>query len=340
VSFEHPDGGAERMFCSRQRKHSERQWIEAWRVATGGTSAKPRTMSQKTTRYPNNTQKVICLALVLICATGAVAQTNHYQQLPLKEIEDRLQQYSGSDLIREAALKELFREAGCSVEHLQEQTVPQSPPPNVSCTLPGTGEGVIVVGAHFDHVDAGDGVVDNWSGASLLPSLYESLALTPRRHTFVFISFAGEEKGFLGSRAYMAGLDREELADIRAMVDIDTLGLGPTEVWVSNSDPALVKSLFAVAAATHLPASVMNVDGIGDSDGHSFKARKIPIITLHSVTPETLGTLHSSRDRLSAVKISDYYDSYKLIAEYLATLDSELDIRMHPPGERIPVREK
>jgi hypothetical protein len=282
-------------------------------------------------KHSKNVPRAVCLALVLVCATAALPQTNPDQQLPLKIIESRLQQYAGSDLIREAALKKLFREAGCSVEHLKEEVVPRSAPPNVICTLPGTGKGVIVVGAHFDHVDAGEGVVDNWSGASLLPSLYESLASMPRRHTFVFISFAGE-RGFLGSRAFVAGLDREEIADIQAMIDIDTLGLGPLEVWASNSDPALVKSLFAVASAMHLPAGTMNVDGIGDSDGQSFKARKIPIITLHSVTRETLSILHSYRDNFSAIKISDYYDSYKLIAEYLALLDSELGIGAEHPA--------
>jgi hypothetical protein len=35
---------------------------------------------------------------------------------------------------------------------------------------------------------------------------------------------------------------------------------------------------------------VMNVGGVGDCDGYSFKRRKIPIIILHSVTRETLRT--------------------------------------------------
>ena len=37
-------------------------------------------------------------------------------------------------------------------------------------------ERVIVLTSHNDKVDVGDGVVDNWSGASLLPSLFQSLA--------------------------------------------------------------------------------------------------------------------------------------------------------------------
>jgi Zn-dependent M28 family amino/carboxypeptidase len=202
--------------------------------------------------------------------------------------------------------------------------VAHSQAPNVICTLPGTGDGVIVVGAHFDYVDSGSGVVDNWSGASLLPSLYQSLSENPRTHTFVFLGFTDEEKGFVGSKAYIAGLRKEEIARIQGMIDIDTLGLGPTEIWVNNSDPGLVKQLSNLAWSMKLPVSGMNVDGVGDSDGHFFKYRGIPIITLHSVTSETLSILHSGRDNFGAIKFNDYYDSYKLIAAYLVLLDSSL----------------
>jgi hypothetical protein len=264
------------------------------------------------------------LALLLASATAVPAQSNRYQQLNPDSIQDRLQQYAGSDSVRETTLKKLFQEVGCSDEHLKEQPVPRFKAPNVICTLPGTGDGVIVVGAHFDHVDAGNGVVDNWSGASLLPSLYQSLSSAPRLHTFIFVGFTGEEAGMYGSNAYVAGFSKEELERIQGMIDIDTLGLGPTEVWVSNSDPELVRDLAIAASGTKLPVSGMNVDGVGDSDGHSFKSRHIPIITLHSVTPETLRILHSPRDSFSAIKLNDYYNSYKLIAAYLVTLDSRL----------------
>ena len=69
----------------------------------------------------------------------------------------------------------LFEEAGCSGEHLTEQPVKHSHDPNVICALPGQSDAQIVVGGHFDFVDRGQGVVDNWSGCSLLPSLYQSL---------------------------------------------------------------------------------------------------------------------------------------------------------------------
>lgn len=274
---------------------------------------------------PSRFMRILSCALwlgPLLNSSAAIpAQTGEFQQLPPQIVQERLQRYAQSNPARETVIKKLFSDAGCTA--LKEQPVQKSALPNVVCTLPGTGGGgVIVVGAHFDHVRRGDGVADNWSGASLLPSLYQSLNAKPRHHTFVFVSFTDEEKGFVGSQAYVKGLSEEEIAQIQAMINIDTLGLGPTEVWVHNSDPKLVEEFFSTAEAMNLPAREMNVDRIGDSDGRSFKARKIPIITLHSVTSETLGILHTDRDTLSAIRWSDYYGSYQLIAAFLSTLDS------------------
>ena len=75
----------------------------------------------------------------------------------------------------------------------------------------------------------GDGVVDNWSGASLLPSLYQSLKTELRTHSYIFIGFAGEEGGEIGSRFYVQQMSKEEVAATDAMVNMDTLGLGPRE---------------------------------------------------------------------------------------------------------------
>ena len=266
----------------------------------------------------------LALGLLLAFAPIALAQSDQYTQLQRDVIESRLRQYADRNPTREAIIRRLFEEAGCG-EHLEEQPVPHTSAPNVICTLPGAGNGMILVGAHFDHVRSGDGVVDNWSGASLLPSLYQSLSSMPRQHTYVFISFTDEEKGFIGSDFYAKRLTNKEASRIQGMIDIDTLGLGPTEVWASNSDPVLVEELSDLASTMSLPALIMNVDGMGDSDGRSFKRRKIPIITLHSVTKDTLRILHTANDNLTAIKIDDYYDSYKLIAAYLAMLDSSLE---------------
>jgi hypothetical protein len=86
----------------------------------------------------------------------------------------------------------------------------------------------------------------------------------------------------------------------------------------------LLDALFAVSARTNLPVSILNVDGMGSTDSESFGRYHIPRITLHSVTLESMKLLHSPNDTLAAIRFDDYYDSYRLIAEYLAYLDYTL----------------
>lgn len=126
---------------------------------------------------------LICGLTWQTCSSDAHADTIRYKPVSREIVEKRLERYAGSNPQRETTLKQMFTEAGCDESHLSEQPVKGSKLPNVICVLPGTSDRVIIVGAHFDRVPDGDGVVDNWSGASLLPSLYEAVKLEPRKHT-------------------------------------------------------------------------------------------------------------------------------------------------------------
>jgi Zn-dependent M28 family amino/carboxypeptidase len=209
-------------------------------------------------------------------------------------------------------------------ERLTEQAVKGLKAPNLICSLPGATESIVVVGAHFDLVEVGDGVVDNWSGASLLPSLYEGIAGVPRRHTFRFVAFSGEEKGLAGSKAYVQQLGKTH-EQVIAMVNMDTLGLAESEVWVNRADSKLVQLMDVTAAALKLPVSGVNVEQVGSTDSEPFREKKIPAITIHSLTQQTLPILHSSKDRIEAVHKGEYYRTYQLVLGYLAVLDQKLD---------------
>jgi Zn-dependent M28 family amino/carboxypeptidase len=190
--------------------------------------------------------------------------------------------------------------------------------------LPGSSEKIIIVGAHFDRVSEGDGVVDNWSGASLLPSLFEAVKVEPRKHTYIFIGFTEEEKGEIGSHYYARQMTREQVAATDAMVNMDTLGLAPTEVWATHSDKDLISRLVKIARFLNAPVTAANVERIGgDTDSEQFAEGKIPSITIHSLTQKTWDAhiLHSSKDKLSAMNLDDYYQTYGLLAAYVAYLD-------------------
>ena len=239
-------------------------------------------------------------------------------------VENHLKSFSDKNAERETLIRKWFADSGCREANLSEQALGRNLPPNVICVLPGETQEVILVGAHTDKVDSlGDGVVDNWTGAVLLPALLYSLSAQPRHHTLIFVGFSAEEKGLLGSRFYVDHISKEQRAHIEGMVNFDSLGLGPTEVWASHADKVLLDALASVASASKLPLTTMNVDG-ASADSESFARYQIPRITLHSVTQHTLSILHSPLDKLAAIQINDYYDSYRLTAAYLAYLDEKL----------------
>ena len=266
------------------------------------------------------------LSLIVFAFETSVAgmpETLRYSPVPRDVVENRLRKYAGNDKNRENTLKQLFAEAGCDDQHLSEQVVKGSKLPNIVCFLPGSSDRGLIIGAHFDHVSDGDGVVDNWSGASLLPSLFEAVKREPRTHSYTFVAFTSEEQGEVGSRFYAQQMTKDEIAVTDVMVNMDTLGLAPTEIWASHSDKRLSSALVFIAGQLKLPVSGVNVDQIGSSDSVQFSARKIPAITIHSLTQETWEShiLHSPKDKLSAIRFDDYYQTYTLVAAYIAYLD-------------------
>lgn len=263
------------------------------------------------------------LAFAILPLAG-IAQKIQFYQVSREIIETRLAAYVTKNDTREPALRRIFEDAGCSGEKLSEQPVKGLKEPNLICNLQGPRESAILVGAHFDLEEAGHGVVDNWSGASLLPSLYQGLVAVDRRHTLRFVAFSGEEKGLVGSKAYVRQMEKTREAVI-AMVNLDTLGLSETEVWVSRADPKLVQIIQRAAATMELPISGMNVEQVGYTDSESFREKRIPAITIHSLTQATLPILHSPKDRIEAIRKDEYYRTYRLILAYLSLLDQTLD---------------
>ena len=257
----------------------------------------------------------------------AAGQTLRFAPVKREVVEQRLGQYGGRNKEREGTLKRMFTDAGCQGGQLTEQVVKGSKVPNIICTLAGSSAKTIIVGAHFDHVSEGDGVVDNWSGASLLPSLYEAVKSDPRRHAYIFIGFTDEEKGEVGSHYYAQKMTKEDVAATDAMVNMDTLGLSGPEIWASHADKHLAGLFAGMAKQMNVEVRGVNVDQIGSSDSVQFEERKIPSITIHSLTQESYNAriLHTSRDKMNAMKLDEYYQTYRMIAAYLVLLDERAE---------------
>lgn len=251
------------------------------------------------------------------------AQKVGFKRATQDMIEGLLRDCPEKDSDRWHKLENLFRAAGEGDDIISMQRVPGFSDPNVICVLPGESESSIIVGGHFDNVGTGHGVIDNWSGAVLLPTLYGSLKAAPRRHTFIFVAFAAEEAGLRGSGHYARQMTREDIGRTKAMVNLDCLGLGPTAVLTSSANKKLTELMVRVAGATKIRLRACNVQRAG-WDADSFSTR-IPRITLHSMTQRTGKIANTFNDNLEVVNWDDYYSSYLLIGMYLAYIDTQLE---------------
>jgi hypothetical protein len=184
---------------------------------------------------------------------------------------------------------------------------------NVAGLIPGTDEKLagefVVVGAHYDHigVDArgriGYGADDNASGSAGLLEIAEALALAPPRRSVIVCSFAGEEEGLLGSKAFCAHLPvtRERIV---AMVNLDMIGRGSAaEVAVLGivQNPSLEKVLER-AKALH-PTGVQQIvmrqgeELFQRSDHYSFHEIGVPALFFFEGLPiEKNPDYHTWRD--------------------------------------------
>ena len=284
---------------------------------------------------PSIAARLLGILFLALAALPLCAQTIQFNTVLQSVIEERLRRVVKENTGRKEVLQTLFEESGCRGDRLTEQTVKGSRIPNVICSLPGTEDQWIVVGAHFDKAPtSAEGAVDNWSGASLLPSLFQSLSAHPRRFTFVFLGFTDEERGLVGSKFYVSQIPKDRAAKLRAMVNVDSLGLSGTKVWVSRADKELIGLLPRIAQAVQLPVEGISVDQVGNSDSYYFTRNKIPVIDFHSITQETLPLLHSPKDTLAAIRLDDYYATFRLITAYLAFLDVSLDSKSATPEAR------
>ncbi len=154
----------------------------------------------------------------------------------------------------------------------------------------------IVIGAHYDHVGLGgrlsvtpdkageihNGADDNASGtASIIEIARAAIADRSRfPRTLIFVAFAGEERGLLGSAHYVNS-PRVPVENTIAMLNLDMVGRANGSVDVSglNSAPSIESDLKTAIKASASSLKIKREGpGAGRSDDYNFLARRVPAI--------------------------------------------------------------
>jgi hypothetical protein len=185
-----------------------------------------------------------------------------------------------------------------------------------------------VVAAHYEHEGKGQSALADWSGAALLPFLYQAIQGQPRVNTYVFLEAWKHE----GAVTWLKSLSRAERKNIRAVIDIDALGLGATRFYTTFSafetappGSAHLQTQLLWAALdeglTKAPEQTSTRHWLSVDPTDPFRAEMIPSIVIHSVPPESDRIPGSANDVASAVDGNAYFQSYHLLCAYLASLD-------------------
>jgi hypothetical protein len=153
----------------------------------------------------------------------------------------------------------------------------------------------IVIGAHYDHIGLGgrlsvtperagevhNGADDNASGtASVIEMARAAIADRARfPRTLIFVTFAGEERGLLGSAHYVRSPAPVSVGSTVVMLNLDMVGRSRGAVDVSGLDKGALKDDLMAAAQTVGDLEIKQEGpGAGRSDDSSFIDARVPAI--------------------------------------------------------------
>jgi Zn-dependent M28 family amino/carboxypeptidase len=169
---------------------------------------------------------------------------------------------------------------------------------NVAAYLEGeTGE-YIIIGAHYDHLGLGEqysmapalagtvhpGADDNASGTAGVIELARWFAARPKpKRGILFLAFAGEELGMLGS-SYYVGHPLLPLEKAVAMLNLDMIGrIRDGKVYIGGSATGTTLRATLEQAASHSALKLeYGEEGYGSSDHTSFTTREVPVLFFFS----------------------------------------------------------
>jgi aminopeptidase YwaD len=196
---------------------------------------------------------------------------------------------------------------------------------NIGCVITGTSDSMVVFSAHYDHLGGIDGDVyfpganDNASGVSMVLDLLRYYANHPPVYTTVFIFFAGEEAGLLGSK-YFTEHNTVDLRKIKFLINLDLLGTGEDGIMVVNG--AVHQDRFSVLQEINkneqLLKQVNKRGKAANSDHYWFSEKGVPCFFIY--TMGGIKAYHDVMDIERTLPLTEYNDVFRLITRFVSRI--------------------
>ncbi len=220
---------------------------------------------------------------------------------------------------------------------------------NIAAYLPGETDEYVVIGAHYDHLGLGEqfslgtpgqvhpGADDNASGTSGVLELARYFSKQPKqKRGILFLAFAGEELGLLGSAYYV---QHPELPANKAvaMINMDMIGrIRDGKIFLAGSGTgSSFKSLLADVTPKYpdFKVDLSETAGYGSSDHTSFTTKQIPVLFFFSGLH---GDYHKPSDTWDKIDSKSAAKMLDLVADVTEKLAGGADrpqyVRVDPPA--------
>lgn len=194
---------------------------------------------------------------------------------------------------------------------------------NVVAMVKGTAQpdSMIVFTAHYDHLGGMGsktyfpGANDNASGVAMLLNLAKYYAANPSKYSMVFIAFAAEEAGLLGSK-YFTENPLFPLQNIRFLWNLDLLGNGDAGATVVNATihPKEFALLNQINEEQKYLAKIYPRGKAANSDHYFFTEKGVPAFFLY--TQGGSPAYHDVDDIAKTLPLTAFQNLFKLFVAF------------------------
>jgi aminopeptidase YwaD len=222
---------------------------------------------------------------------------------------------------------------------------------NVAAYWPGSTKEYVVIGAHYDHLGLGDehslapsligqihpGADDNASGTAGVIELARWFAQQPQqKRGILFLTFAGEELGLLGSEWYVEH-PILPLENAVAMINMDMIGRirdGKVYIGGTGTGSTFARLLDDVKAPAALHLDLSEKTGYGSSDHTSFTTKQVPVLFFFSGLHGDYHKPSDTADKIDAGDAATLLDYVADVTTYLEKSDGRPQfVRIAEPSQ-------
>ena len=202
---------------------------------------------------------------------------------------------------------------------------------NVVLDMPGQIDEYIVLTAHYDSTSLSQGAYDNMSGSVGLLGIAAYFTTHPHRYGLRFIWCGSEERGLLGSKAYVAA-NEERLSKVALNINLDMIGcIMGKFIACCTCEEKLV--YYLTYMASELGWGITARQDVYSSDSTPFADKGVPALSFARIAPQNTATIHNSYDTVAVMSGEQMEKDIAFIAAFTERM---ANAQRCPVGREIP----